>query len=65
MIASKVLGSDSSYLCRLGALCAVLCGVAAVLGVVLVTMEPTAGNVAATVGALGMALLGSFFMLRG
>lgn len=65
MIASKVLGRDSSYLCRLGALCVVLCGVAAVLGMVLVAMEPAGGNVAATVGAFGMALLGFFFMLRG
>ena len=52
------LMGDPSYLRRLGALCAVLCGVGALLGVALIVLDPGADNLAATIVSLAMALLG-------
>lgn len=57
-VIENVLGPEASYLRRLGALCALLCGVCAVLGLVLVVVRPSVDHLVAAVGALAMALLG-------
>lgn len=58
MLGEKILGKDASYLRRLGALCVLLCGCSALLGMVLISVQPDLSNYVATVVALAMALLG-------
>lgn len=58
------LMGDSSYLRRLGTLCSVLCGVGALLGVVLIALDPGADSLAATLISLAMALLGAALSRR-
>lgn len=60
----NVLGPEASYLQRLGALCALLCGVCAVLGLVLVAVRPSVDHLLATVWALAMALVGAALARR-
>ena len=60
----SVLGPEASYLRRLGALCAVLCGACVLLGVVLVAAQPCVTNLAAVVCALVMALAGALLARR-
>lgn len=60
----NVLGQEASYLRRLGALCALLCGACAVLGMVLVAVRPSVDHLVATVCALAMALLGMVLAWR-
>ena len=58
MLGEKILGKDASYLRRLGALCVLLCGCCALLGMVLVSVQPDFSNYVATVAALAMSLFG-------
>ena len=60
----NVLGPEASYLRRLGALCALLCGACAALGMVLVAVRPSVDHLVATVCALAMALLGMVLAWR-
>ena len=60
----NVLGPEASYLRRLGALCALLCGACAVLGMVLVAVRPSVDHLVATACALAMALLGMVLARR-
>lgn len=58
MFDEKILGADASYLSRLGALSALLCGVVALLGIVLVALQPAAENVIAVFACAGLAAAG-------
>lgn len=58
MLGEKILGADASYLSRLGALSALVCGVAALLGIVLVALQPAAENVVAVLACAGLAAAG-------
>lgn len=60
----NILGSEASYLRRLGALCALLCGACAVLGLALVAVRPSVDHLVAAVGALAMALAGAALARR-
>ena len=60
----NVLGPEASYLRRLGALCALLCGVCAARGLALVAGRPSGDQLVATVCALAMALLGMVLAWR-
>ena len=63
-VIENVLGPEASYLRRLGALCALLCGACAVLGLVLVAVRPSVDHLVATVCALAMALAGMVLARR-
>lgn len=54
----SLLERDASYLCRLGLLCALLCGACVLLGIVLMMLQPCASNMVATAVALVMTLAG-------
>ena len=61
MLAEKIVGPEASYLRRLGALSGLLCGVVALLGLVLVARQPSVENLVAllacaTISAAGLAL---------
>ena len=58
MFDAKMLDADASYLSRLGALSALLCGVVALLGIVLVALQPAAENVVAVLACAGLAAAG-------
>lgn len=58
------IGAEASYLRRLGALSATLCGVAAVLGAGLSLAQPCAENLLAAVGAAALALAGAALARR-
>ena len=64
MLAEKTVGPGASYLRRLGALSGLLCGIAALLGLVLVVRQPSAENVAAVVACAGVSGAG-FVLARG
>ena len=59
MLGEKILGADASYLSRLGALSALLCGIATLLGIVLVVLQPDAGSVVAVLACAGLAAVGA------
>lgn len=61
----NVLGPEVSYLRRLGLLCAALCGSAALLGAVLLVLQPCPANLAAAVLALAIACAGAVVARRG
>ena len=54
MVAEKIVGPEASYLRRLGALSATLCGIAALLGLALVALQPSADNVVALLVCAGV-----------
>ena len=58
MFDEKILGTDASYLSRLGALSSLLCSVVALLGIVLVALQPAAENVVAVLACAGLAVAG-------
>ena len=58
MLGAQILGADASYLSRLGALSALVCGAAALLGIVLVALQPAAENVVAVLACAGLAAAG-------
>ncbi len=58
MFDEKMLGADASYLSRLGALSALVCGAVALLGIVLVALQPAAENVVAVLACAGLAVAG-------
>ena len=58
MFDEKILGADASYLSRLGALSALLCGIVALLGIVLVALQPATENVIAVLACAGLAAAG-------
>lgn len=58
MFDEKMLDADASYLSRLGALSALLCGVVALLGIMLVALQPAAENVVAVLACAGLAAAG-------
>lgn len=60
----NVLGPESTYLRRLGALSALLCGPCALLGVALAVVQPCAANVGATACAAAVALAGAWLSRR-
>ena len=60
----RVIGSEASYLRRLGALSALLCGACALIGVVLAIAQPCASNLAATALAALIALAGALVARR-
>ena len=60
----RVIGSEASYLRRLGALSALLCGACALIGVVLAIAQPCASNLAATALAALIALCGAWLVRR-
>ena len=60
----RVIGSEASYLRRLGALSALLCGACALIGVVLAIAQPCASNLAATALAAPIALAGALVARR-
>ena len=60
----RVIGSEASYLRRLGALSALLCGACALIGVVLAVAQPCASNLAATALAALIALAGALVARR-
>ncbi len=47
MLGEKIVGAEASYLRRLGALSGLLCGACALLGLVLVALQPTVENLGA------------------
>ena len=60
----NVLGPEATYLRRLGALSALLCGPCALLGVVRAVVQPCAANVGATACAAAVALAGAWLSRR-
>lgn len=58
------MGPDAPYLARLGALCALLCGAAAVLGAALLVIRPTADNLVSFLLAAAIALSGLLLSRR-
>lgn len=64
MLGEKILGQDASYLRRLGALCATLCGAAALLGAVPLALAPDAAVVAAVVLSAALAACGALLARR-
>ena len=58
MLGEKLLGADASYASRLGAMSALVCGVVALLGIVLVALQPAAENVVAVLACAGLAAAG-------
>lgn len=60
----RVIGSEASYLRRLGALSALLCGACALIGVVLAIAQPCASNFVATALAALVALAGALVARR-
>lgn len=58
MLGERFLGADASYLSRLGALCALLCGVCALLGAALLAVSRSAGDAVALVVCASVALAG-------
>ena len=61
MMAEKIVGPEASYLRRLGALSGLLCGIAALLGLVLVARQPSAENLVALLVCAGVS--GAGFVL--
>ncbi len=59
MLAERVLGSDASYLRRLGALSCLLCGAVALLGMVLVVLRPAPDNLLALLACVCLAASGA------
>ena len=55
MLGEKILGTDASCLRRFGALSGLLCGTVALLGLLLVTLQPTFENFVALFVCAGMA----------
>ncbi len=47
MLGERIVGSEASYLRRLGALSGLLCGTCALLGLVLVALQPSTDNAVA------------------
>lgn len=64
MPGEKTVDVEVTYLRRLGALTALLCGAAALLGAVLVALEPAPGNVAALVVSACLAVAGAAVFRR-
>lgn len=64
MLGEKILGQDASYLRRLGVLCSLLCGVAAILGVVTLCVSPAADIAWATALAMALAACGVLLARR-
>lgn len=58
MLGERVCGAEAPYLRRLGALSGLLCGAVALLGAVLVVLQPTFENVAALLVCVGIAAAG-------
>lgn len=61
MLAEKIVGPEAPYLRRLGTLSGLLCGIVALLGLVLVAQQPSAENfvallVCATISGAGLVL---------
>lgn len=61
----NALGPEASYLRRLGLLCTVLCGAAALLGVALLALQPCLANLTAAALALALACGGAVVARRG
>lgn len=59
MDGEKITTPGTSYLARLGALSALLCGVTAPLGVVLVVVDPAPHNLIALLVCVGVACAGA------
>ena len=64
MLGEKILGPDASYLRRLGLMSALLCGLAALLGVGALAIAPTVGVVGAVVLAAAIAVCGALLARR-
>lgn len=64
MLGEKILGQDASYLRRLGAQCALLCGAAAVFGTVAYWAAPSADTAWATALAMAVAACGVLLVRR-
>lgn len=60
----RVIGPEASYLRRLGALSALLCGACALVGATLAVAQPCASNLAATALAALIALAGALVARR-
>lgn len=60
----RVIGPEASYLRRLGALSALLCGTCALLGAALAVVQPCASNLAATAISALIALAGAWLARR-
>lgn len=64
MLGEKVLGQEASYLRRLGAQCALLCGVATVFGAAAYLAAPSADTAWATALAAAIAACGAVLARR-
>lgn len=64
MLAEKTVGPEASYLRRLGTLSGLLCGIVALLGLVLVVRQPSAENLVALLMCAGVSGAG-FVLARG
>lgn len=64
MLGEKTLGQDASYLRRLGVLCALLCGAAAIVGAVAYWAAPSADIAWATALAMAIAACGVLLARR-
>lgn len=64
MLGEKTLGQDASYLRRLGALCVLLCGIAAIVGAVTLCVSPSADTAWATALAMAIAACGALLARR-
>lgn len=58
MMAEKIVGPEASYLRRLGALSGLLCGIAALLALLLVVQDPSAENLVALLACVGICCAG-------
>lgn len=58
MLAEKTVGPGASYQRRLGALSGLLCGIVALLGLVLVVRQPCAENLVALLACVGICCAG-------
>lgn len=65
MLGERVLGSQASYLGRLGALSALLCGACTLPAAALLALEPALGNVLALATCLVVAVAGACVARRG
>ena len=59
MLGERIVGSEASYLRRLGALSGLLCGTCALLGLVLVALQPSTDNAVALLVCAALSVSGA------
>ncbi|MBM6675975.1 hypothetical protein H6A07_04345 [Olsenella uli] len=59
MLGERICGAEAPYLRRLGTLSGLLCGAAALLGMLLVALQPTLENVVALLVCAGLSGAGA------